>query len=110
MLEGKGTVALAEAAKTGATVELNRTELDARGADEVVYADGSALMASAVTAEELALELAPKVIWTIEVEVKVVCEALSDEAADKSEALTAGTIEALPDEAGSTRTAVEWLE
>jgi len=67
-------------------------------------------MASAVTDAELALELDPKVIWMIEVEVKVVCDALSVEVADKSEALTAGTTEALPDEAGSIRTAVEWLE
>lgn len=62
MLEGKGTVALAEAAKMGATVELNRIELELRVAVEVMYADGSALMASAVTGEALALELAPKVI------------------------------------------------
>lgn len=39
------------------------------------------------------------------------CDALSVEVADKSEALTAGTIEALADEAGSTIIAeLEWLE
>jgi len=91
-------------------VELNTTELVVTGS---MVAD--VVMASAVADEAVALELAPKVIWMIDVEVKVVCDAPSveveEEVADRSETLTAGTIEALADEAGSTTTAeVEWLE